>query len=131
MGRTRASRVGFDALVKTIFARLSVIGVLTDARESACAPHCSLEIGRSGLGGDGKPWRIGTEVYGDRDILPRDVISRKLSVPNAERIFFIRHALRAGFTIEEIFNLTKIDRWFLVQIKEIVDFEEELAGAKN
>ena len=91
----------------------------------------SLEIGRSGLGGDGKPWRIGSEVYGDRDILPRDVISRKLSVPNAERIFFIRHALRAGFTIDEIFNLTKIDRWFLTQIKEIVDFEEELAGARN
>ena len=35
----------------------------------------SLEFGRSGLGGDGKPWRIGTEVYGDRDILPRDVIT--------------------------------------------------------
>ena len=91
----------------------------------------SLEIGRSGLGGDGKPWRIGAEVCGDRDILPRDVISRKLSVPNAERIFLIRHALRAGSTIEEIFQLTKIDRWFLVQIKEIVDFEEELATAKN
>jgi carbamoyl-phosphate synthase large subunit len=44
---------------------------------------------------------------------------------------FIRHALRASFTVEEIFNPTKIDRWFLVQIKEIVDFEEELAGAKN
>ncbi len=91
----------------------------------------SLEIGRSGLGGDGKPWRIGTEMYGDRDVLPRDLISRKLAVPNAERIFFIRHALRAGFGIEEIYGLTKIDRWFLVQIKEIVDFEEELAGAKN
>ncbi|HTH47669.1 MAG TPA: carbamoyl-phosphate synthase subunit L, partial [Candidatus Limnocylindria bacterium] len=91
----------------------------------------SLEIGRSGLGGDGKAWRIGTEVYGDRDILPRDLISRKLSAPNAERIFFIRHALRAGYTIEDIFNLTKIDRWFLVQIKELVDFEEELAAAKN
>jgi hypothetical protein len=37
----------------------------------------------------------------------------------------------SGFTIEEIFNPVKIDRWFLVQIKEIVDFEEELAGAKN
>jgi Carbamoyl-phosphate synthetase large chain, oligomerisation domain len=60
-----------------------------------------------------------------------DVISRKLSVPNAERIFFIRHALRAGFSIEEIFNLTKIDRWFLVQIKEIVNFEEVVAGATN
>jgi hypothetical protein len=40
------------------------------------------------------------------------------------------HALRAGFTIEEIFNLTKIDRWFLVQIKEIVDFGEQLAGRR-
>jgi carbamoyl-phosphate synthase large subunit len=88
----------------------------------------SLEIGRSGLGGDGKPWRIGTDVYGDRDILPADVIRRKLSVPNAERIFFIRHALRAGFTVEEVYDLTRIDRWFLVQIKEIVDFEEELAA---
>ncbi len=91
----------------------------------------SLEIGRSGLGGDGKPWRIGTEVYGDRDVLPKDVITRKLVSPNAERIFFIRHALRAGFTIDDIFNLTKIDRWFLTQIKEIVDFEEELAKSKN
>jgi carbamoyl-phosphate synthase large subunit len=91
----------------------------------------SMEIGRSGLGGDGKPWRVGTEVYGDRDLLPREVISRKLSVPNAERIFFIRHALRAGFTIEEIFNLTKIDQWFLVQIKQIVDFEEALATANH
>jgi carbamoyl-phosphate synthase large subunit len=91
----------------------------------------SLEIGRSGLGGDGKPWRVGADVYGDRDILPRDLISSKLSVPNAERVFFIRHALRAGFTIDEIFNLTKIDRWFLTQLKEIVDLEEELARSKN
>ena len=52
-------------------------------------------------------------------------------MPNAERIFFIRHALRAGFTIEEIFQLSKIDRWFLTQIKQIVDFEEELAATKQ
>ena len=89
----------------------------------------SLEIGRSGLGGDGKPWRVGAQVYGDRDIFPRDLILRKLTIPNAERIFFIRHALRSGFTIEDIFNLTKIDRWFLTQIKEIVDLEEEIANS--
>ena len=89
----------------------------------------SLEIGRSGLGGDGKPWRLGNDVYGDRDILPKDVIRGKLSVPNAERIFFIRHALRAGFSVDDIYALTKIDRWFLTQIREIVDFEEELAAA--
>ena len=43
----------------------------------------------------------------------------------------LRHALRAGFTIEEIFNLTKIDRWVLMQIKESVPFEKEPLGAKN
>ena len=51
------------------------------------------------------------------------------TVEQLERIF--PRVPRAGFTIEEIFNLTKIDRWFLVQIKEIVGFEEALAGAKN
>jgi carbamoyl-phosphate synthase large subunit len=89
----------------------------------------SLEIGRSGLGGDGRPWRIGTTIYQDREILPRELIRQRLSVPNGERIFFIRHAMRAGFTVEEIFQLSKIDRWFLAQIKEIVDFEEELAAS--
>ncbi|MGN6384993.1 MAG: carbamoyl-phosphate synthase large subunit [Verrucomicrobiota bacterium] len=91
----------------------------------------SLEIGRYGLGGDGKAWRIGNEVYGDRDVLPADLITRKLTVPNAERIFFIRHAMRAGFSVEQIFNLTKIDRWFLTQLKEIVDCEEELAASRK
>ena len=80
-------------------------------------------------------------LYGDGIITPAisvlsameglKVITPKLSVPNAERIFFIRHALRAGISIDEIFSLTKIDRWFLTQIKEIVDFEEELATARN
>src|SRR5687767_342401 len=91
----------------------------------------SLEIGRSGLGGDGKPWRVDGEIYGDRDLLPQDLLSRKLSVPNSERIFYLRHAMRAGFSIDDIFNLTKIDRWFLTQIKEIVDVEEQLAKPKN
>ncbi|MFM7215154.1 MAG: carbamoyl-phosphate synthase large subunit [Verrucomicrobiota bacterium] len=91
----------------------------------------SLEIGRSGLGGDGKPWRVGTHSYGDREVLPKDLISRKLSAPNAERIFFIRHAFRAGFSVEEVFHLTKIDRWFLTQIHELVEFEETLAASAN
>ena len=56
---------------------------------------------RSGLGSEGKPWRIGPGVYGGRDILPgdllpRDVTSRKLSVRDAGPFFFIRHA---GFSI--------------------------------
>jgi carbamoyl-phosphate synthase large subunit len=89
----------------------------------------SLEIGRMGLGGDGKPWRIDGVSYGDRDILPPEVILPKLNKPNAERIFFVRHAMRAGMTDEEIFDHTFIDPWFLAQIREIVEVEEELAAA--
>jgi carbamoyl-phosphate synthase large subunit len=90
----------------------------------------SLEIGRYGLGGDGRPWRVGHQLHGDRDIFPRDVIIRALSVPNAERIFYLRHALRAGFTPEEIHELTRIDPWFLAQIREVVECEEELAKCR-
>ncbi|HON07180.1 MAG TPA: hypothetical protein PLW02_03660 [Verrucomicrobiota bacterium] len=46
-------------------------------------------------------------------------------------MFFIRHALRSGFTIDDIFNLTKIDRWFLAQIKEIIDEEEKTVNEAN
>ena len=91
----------------------------------------SMEIGRSGLGGDGKNWRIGGKTYGDRELLPRDIIIQKLTTPNAERIFYLRHGLRAGMSIDEIFELTGIDRWFLVQIKQIVDCEEELASTET
>jgi carbamoyl-phosphate synthase large subunit len=42
-----------------------------------------------------------------------------------------RHALRPGFTIEDLFQLTKIDRWFLTPMKEIGDFQEELAGTNT
>jgi carbamoyl-phosphate synthase large subunit len=59
-------------------------------------------------------------------LAPRDVIQQKLVTPNAERIFYIRHAMRAGFTNDEIFNLTKIDPWFLAQLKQLVDAEEAL-----
>ena len=90
-----------------------------------------MEIGRAGLGGDGKPWRVGDTVHGDRDIFPRELITQKLTTPNAERIFYLRHALRAGLTIDEIFDLTKIDRWFLTHIQQIVDCEEELAATAS
>ncbi|MCF7669523.1 MAG: carbamoyl-phosphate synthase large subunit [Verrucomicrobia bacterium] len=89
----------------------------------------SLEIGRYGLGGDGKPWRFDTDFYGDLDILPEDVILRMLSMPNAERIFYIRHAFRAGLTVEKIYDITKIDPWFLHQIKELVDFMDVISNS--
>jgi carbamoyl-phosphate synthase large subunit len=90
----------------------------------------SLEIQRYGLGGDGKSWRIGNQTYADRSApgeIPDDVLRAKLTMGNAERIFFLRHAFRAGYSAEKIHDLSKIDPWFLDQIQEIVEMEERLA----
>lgn len=76
----------------------------------------SLEIGRFGLCGDGK------EVE-EKDL---EKIKSKLTVPNAERIFYIVAAFKAGLSKEDIFNLTKIDLWFLDNIEEILEMEATL-----
>jgi carbamoyl-phosphate synthase large subunit len=80
----------------------------------------SLEIGAHGLSGG---------RWGGRELPPREEIEHKLITPCAERIFYIRHAFRAGFKVDAVYLLTKIDRWFLQNIKEIVDMEEEIAKA--
>ena len=60
-----------------------------------------------------------------------DKIYQKLKNPNAERIFYLGDAFRANIGIEKIYDLTKIDRWFLHNIKEIVDCERELFKNKD
>jgi carbamoyl-phosphate synthase large subunit len=80
----------------------------------------SLEIGARGFGGGGK--------HGGDEPVEEKTINAKLGTPNAERIFYIRHAFRAGYSVERIFELTKIDPWFLHQLQEIWQMEEELRG---
>jgi len=58
-----------------------------------------------------------------------DKIYQKLRIPNAERIFYLGDAFRAGLDMEKIFELTGIDRWFLHNIKEIIDLEREIVKA--
>jgi carbamoyl-phosphate synthase large subunit len=57
------------------------------------------------------------------------VITDKLRTPNSERLWYIADALRCGMSIEEIFSLTYIDRWFLRNIKQIVQMEEEIKSS--
>jgi len=77
----------------------------------------SLETGRAGLGADGK----------DK---PADLaeIERRLRIPNAERIFYIRLAFQAGLTLERIQELSSIDPWFLANLQQIVDEEAKIAA---
>ena len=58
-----------------------------------------------------------------------DALMRALRVPNAERMIALHAALRAGMSVEDVHEATKIDRWFLENMSELVDFEKELAGA--
>jgi len=75
----------------------------------------SLEIKRFGLCGDGRERRVDDET-----------LRRKLSVPNAERIFFLAQAIQDGMSIGEIFSLTKIDPWFLENIAQLVKEADSL-----
>ncbi|QDT35866.1 carbamoyl-phosphate synthase large subunit [Stratiformator vulcanicus] len=79
-----------------------------------------LETGHFGLGG-GKKDLWGTA----KQPLPEE-IKRKLSVPNCDRIFYIRYAMKGGMTVEEIHELTDIDPWFLDNLEQIVQIEDEI-----
>ncbi|MGQ9509140.1 MAG: carbamoyl-phosphate synthase large subunit [Thermodesulfobacteriota bacterium] len=90
----------------------------------------SLEIKRHGLGADGKdylPYPDEIEKNPHREKI-LEKIKHKLSIPNAERIFYIREAFRWNIKLEEIHELTKIDPWFLRNIEEIVELEEEISS---
>jgi carbamoyl-phosphate synthase large subunit len=84
----------------------------------------SLEIGRFGFGADG---RDRPEADGIPPSL--DEIEQKLAIPNSQRIFYLRHALAAGMSIQEIYRTTAIDPWFLYQLDQIFSMEQELADA--
>ena len=55
--------------------------------------------------------------------IPADKLRRKLAVPSQGRLYYIRYAMKMGWTIEQVHELTNIDPWFLAQMKELVDFK--------
>ncbi len=74
----------------------------------------SLEVGRYGLGGDGAE--------------PADParIREKLTMAQSDRLYYIRRALQAGWTIDAVSELSRIDRWFIKNIDQIVNMEGNL-----
>jgi carbamoyl-phosphate synthase large subunit len=86
----------------------------------------SLEIDRHGLGCDGKTMPFCAEG-GDSET--HDRISDRLRTPTSERIFYLREAILAGFSVEEMHALTHIDPWFLNNMKDIIEMEARLRGA--
>lgn len=78
----------------------------------------SLEQGRYGLGDDGKDIRLSN--------ISLEKIKQKLITPCPERVFYLLYAFQKGISLEEIYELTRIDKWFLYNIKQIVEMEKKI-----
>ena len=74
----------------------------------------SLEVGRAGLGADGK------------EFIKEELLMEKLKQPNDRRIFYIKHALKIGMPIQEVYELTKVDPWFLDNMLQIIEEESRV-----
>lgn len=76
----------------------------------------SLEIKRMGFGFDGK----------DFVAMDREKLTYYLRTPNPLRMFYVQHALVQGMSVDELYEITKIDPWFLVQMEQLVHFSKRL-----
>ncbi|GAA5509818.1 carbamoyl-phosphate synthase large subunit [Novipirellula caenicola] len=89
-------------------------------KESLQKAMRGLEVGAFGLGCDNK------DTWGTENQSDKDEIVAKLSTPGAERIFYMRYAIKAGMSLEEIYSLTHIDPWFLDHMFQIVEEEDRI-----
>ena len=84
-----------------------------------------LEIGHFGLGGGNK------DLWGTPKQPARDLIQSKLSIPNDERLFYLRYAFKSGMSVEEVHELSDIDPWFLNHIRQLVEFEDKIRAVSR
>ena len=108
----------FEGADKTLGLQMKSVGEVMaigrsfqEALQKACQ---SLEIGRNGLGADGKSW---TNL---------DDILHALKYASGDRVFRIYDAIRLGIPLKTIFEITKMDYWFLRQLEELVGLEYEI-----
>jgi len=114
----------FPEADKTLSVQMKSVGetmaIGRTFKESLQKAIRGLEIGHFGLGGGKK------DLWASETPPDEEAIRSKLSIPNDERIFYIRYAMKFGMTVDEVHRLTGIDVWFLWQLREIIDLEEEI-----
>ncbi|MAR95874.1 MAG: carbamoyl phosphate synthase large subunit [Gammaproteobacteria bacterium] len=93
-----------------------VMSMGSNFQESFQKALCSMEEGLNGL----------NPLFNDSTLIPDEEIKSELTIPGPKRIFYIADAIRQDWGIEKIYNLTKIDYWFLDQIKELIEIEKKL-----
>jgi carbamoyl-phosphate synthase large subunit len=84
-----------------------------------------LEVGSFGFGCDSKDlWSTPLQPS-------LDDIRAKIAVPMADRVWYLRYAIKAGMTNEQIHEITSIDPWFIDELQQIVEVEDEIRAVKN
>ncbi|WP_432797876.1 carbamoyl-phosphate synthase large subunit [Poriferisphaera sp. WC338] len=98
----------------------------------------SMEVKRFGLGLDANDkWLNSSRGLKNADDSPIEwpidatKLERKLASPSQGRMYYLRYALKMGRTVDEVYQTTGIDPWFLDQLKQLIDFEDVLAGYKK
>jgi carbamoyl-phosphate synthase large subunit len=104
--------------MKSVGEAMSIGRTFKEALQKALR---SLEIDRYGF--ESRRDRDGDAERGIADI------RQKISVPNWERVWYIADGFRLGMTVEEMFSLSKIDPWFLHQVRQIIEMEKELKAS--
>ena len=90
----------------------------------------SMEVKRFGYGLDAADKWLAQQRDPDGEHFPIDEgkLVRKLEVPSQGRWFYIRYAFKMGWTLQQVHDATRIDPWFLDQLKQLVDFEARLSA---
>ena len=94
-----------------------VMSIGSNFQESLQKALCSMEEGLNGL----------NSVRGNAPIIPEEILTNELTIPGPKRLFYVADAIRQEWSLEKIYSLTKIDYWFLDQIKELLELEKELS----
>ncbi|HOI82721.1 MAG TPA: carbamoyl-phosphate synthase large subunit, partial [Campylobacterales bacterium] len=106
---------GADSTLTTSMKSVGeAMAIGTTFKESIQKALCSLETGLSGF----------DNMAGDDEL-----VRKEIRRPNADRLLYVAEGFRRGFSIDEIFALSKIDPWFLGEIKEIIDFEKKVSSS--
>jgi carbamoyl-phosphate synthase large subunit len=109
--------------MKSVGEAMSIGRTFKEALQKALR---SLEQGRFGLGADGKDIVNIRELSETEKIEWKRKVLDRIRVPRPNNIFYLRYGFQLGLMIEELFQATGIDPWFLYNIKQIVEMEEEL-----
>jgi carbamoyl-phosphate synthase large subunit len=118
---TKIPRFNFEKFIQTdpvLSTQMKSVGeVMAIGRtfqESLQKAIRGLETGRDGL----------DPIFNEEDEF--ETLKQRISIPSPDRLWFVADGFREGLTIDEVFEFSKIDPWFLVQIKDLVDEEKSL-----